>query len=155
MILKLKRFSGMQLARMQDIGRLRAVVNTVSQAGKLETAYRTASFQHELLTVKSYIDHPKEDGYRRIHLIYRYRNSRAREYDALSLEIQMRTKLQHAWATAVETMGTFLGQALKSGEARRNGGNSSPQPARRWRLSKILHRVRGSKIARQMKSSPH
>jgi putative GTP pyrophosphokinase len=52
MILKLKRFSGMQLARMQDIGRLRAVVNTVSQAGKLETAYRTASFQHELLTVK-------------------------------------------------------------------------------------------------------
>ena len=26
------------------------------------------------------------------------------------------TRLQHAWATAVETMGTFLGQALKSGQ---------------------------------------
>ena len=30
------------------------------------------------------------------------------------LELQIRTKLQHTWATAVETMGTFLGQALKS-----------------------------------------
>lgn len=28
--------------------------------------------------------------------------------------MQIRTKLQHMWATAVETMGTFLGQALKS-----------------------------------------
>lgn len=30
-------------------------------------------------------------------------------------ELQIRTKLQHAWATAVEAMGTFLGEALKAG----------------------------------------
>ncbi len=48
-------------------------------------------------------------------MIYRYHNERAPSYDGLSLELQLRTKLQHAWATAVETMGTFLGQALKSG----------------------------------------
>jgi len=115
-ILKLKRFEGMRLARMQDIGGLRAVVNTISQARKLETAYRTAGFQHELLTVRNYIDHPKDDGYRSIHLIFRYRNTKAQEYDGLSVEMQIRTKLQHAWATAVETMGTFLGQALKAGQ---------------------------------------
>jgi putative GTP pyrophosphokinase len=113
---KLKRFDGMRLARMQDIGGLRAVVNSVSQARKLETAYRTASFQHSLVSSKNYIDHPKDDGYRSIHLIYRYENSRAPDYAGLSLELQIRTKLQHAWATAVETMGTFLGQALKAGE---------------------------------------
>lgn len=40
-------------------------------------------------------------------------------YDGLRVEIQLRTKLQHIWATAVETMGTFLGQALKSKQGER------------------------------------
>jgi hypothetical protein len=44
------------------------------------------------------------------HLVYRYNNPIAPEYNGLFIE------LQHAWATAVETMGTFLGQALKSSE---------------------------------------
>ncbi len=115
-IFKLQRFDGMRLARMQDIGGLRAVVGSVSMARKLETAYRQSSFQHILTSSKNYIDHPKDDGYRSIHLIYRYKNDRAPRYNGLSLELQLRTRLQHAWATAVETMGTFLGQALKSGQ---------------------------------------
>jgi hypothetical protein len=32
----------------------------------------------------------------------------------LKIEVQLRSKLQHAWATTVETVGTFLGEALKS-----------------------------------------
>ena len=47
-------------------------------------------------------------------MIYRYKNKQAPTYDGLRVELQIRTKLQHTWATAVETMGTFLGQALKS-----------------------------------------
>ena len=47
-IFKLQRFDGMRLARMQDIGGLRAVVGSVSMARKLETAYRQSSFQHIL-----------------------------------------------------------------------------------------------------------
>lgn len=116
-IAKMQRFSGMRLARMQDIGGLRAVVRTMRQARKLETAYRTSRFAHTLTSSKNYIDHPKRDGYRSIHLIFRYANDRAPKcYTGLSLELQLRTRLQHAWATAVETMGTFLGQALKSGQ---------------------------------------
>ena len=46
--------------------------------------------------------------------IYRYKNKLASDYDTLRIELQIRTKLQHIWATAVESMGTFLGQALKS-----------------------------------------
>src|SRR3546814_14907255 len=32
------------------------------------------------------------------------------------LEVQIRTHAQHSWATAVETVGAVLGQALKSSE---------------------------------------
>lgn len=109
----------MNLARMQDIGGLRAVVSSMAKLRKLEAAYRNASFKHQLVSSKNYITDPKPDGYRSIHLIYRYSNPRAPEYEGLSIELQLRTALQHAWATAVETMGTFLGQALKSGQGER------------------------------------
>lgn len=115
-VLKLQRFPGMKLARMQDIGGIRAIVSSVARVRRIEQSYRASRFEHELVSSKDYLRNPKEDGYRGIHLIYRYANQRAPDYDGLSLELQIRTKLQHAWATAVETMGTFLGQALKSGQ---------------------------------------
>ena len=37
-------------------------------------------------------------------------------YNGLQVEIQLRSKLQHAWATAVETAGAIKNQALKSSE---------------------------------------
>ena len=115
-LLKLQRFDGMQLARMQDIGGLRAVLSSLARVRRLERDYRGTTFEHELTNSKDYIAEPKEDGYRSVHLIYRYKNKRAPAYDGLSLELQIRTRRQHAWATAVETMGTFLGQALKAGQ---------------------------------------
>lgn len=65
---------------------------------------------------KDYISLPKDTGYRGVHLIYKYKNKKVESYDGLYIELQMRTKLQHAWATAVETIGTFLNYALKSSE---------------------------------------
>ena len=118
-VAKLTRFNGMQLARMQDIGGLRAVVDSVAKVKRLEAAYRASHFGHRLTSSKDYIEEPKADGYRSTHLIYRYANPKAPIYDGLSLELQFRTRLQHAWATAVETTGTFLGQALKSGQGER------------------------------------
>jgi putative GTP pyrophosphokinase len=115
-LFKLQRYKDMQLARMQDIGGLRAVVGTLRSVRRLEQEYRHASFKHALVSSRDYITQPKADGYRSVHLIYRYRNPRAPAYAGLQLELQLRTKLQHAWATAVETMGTFLGQALKAGQ---------------------------------------
>jgi hypothetical protein len=40
----------------------------------------------------------------------------ASTYNGLRIEMQLRSRLQHAWATAVETVGTFLRQALKSSQ---------------------------------------
>lgn len=115
-IFKLMRFENMKLARMQDIGGLRAIVSSVRKVRNLERLYRESAFKHTLTSSKDYILRPKSDGYRGLHLIYRYNNEQAPNYNGLSVELQLRTQIQHAWATAVETMGTFLGQALKSGQ---------------------------------------
>jgi len=113
---KLKRYPSMQLTTMQDIGGVRAVLSAPPDVYKLATEYKSIGrFDHELVDEKDYIANPRdEDGYRSLHLIYKYQNIRNPSYDGLRLELQLRTKLQHTWATAVETMGTFLGQALKS-----------------------------------------
>jgi hypothetical protein len=113
---KLGRYPSMRLAQMQDIGGVRAVLESVADVNKLASEYRQKSrFEHELVTEKNYIQNPRnEDGYRSLHLIYKYKNKRAPTYNDLLLELQIRTKLQHTWATAVETMGTVLGQGLKS-----------------------------------------
>lgn len=63
-----------------------------------------------------YISQPKPSGYRGIHLVYRFCSTTkpSSQYNGLKIEIQLRSQFQHAWATTVETVGTFLGEALKS-----------------------------------------
>jgi len=113
---KLNRYPSMQLTTMQDIGGIRSVLGSIADVHKLANEYRgNKRLLHELVDEHDYIDNPRsEDGYRSLHLIYKYKNKQVPTYNGLRLELQIRTKLQHTWATAVETMGTFLGQALKS-----------------------------------------
>ena len=119
-IAKLRRFPKMQLSRMQDVGGARAVLTDVAEVDRLRERCRRGRARHALVTEKDYIREPKPSGYRGIHLVYRYHSDRTVEYNGLQIELQLRTRLQHAWATAVETVGTFLGQALKSSEGERN-----------------------------------
>src|SRR5205814_3031408 len=98
----------------QDIGGVRAIVANVAEVRTLETVYATTPFQHKNRAKKDYITNPKPDGYRGVHLIYEYKNDQAPQYNGLLIELQIRTRTQHIWSTAVETMGTFLGQSLKS-----------------------------------------
>lgn len=115
---KLQRFPNMKLSTMQDIGGLRAVVKDIRRVEKLRDSYihPGSSFKHELVSERNYIQAPKDSGYRSIHLVFRYKNSRNQVYDGLQIELQLRTRLQHLWATAVETVGTFLQQPLKSSQ---------------------------------------
>lgn len=113
---KLRRLNSMKLSRMQDIAGLRAVVNSLKSVRELHDNYRSSRFKHELVSERNYIQYPKESGYRSIHLVYRYKSATAPAYNGLLIELQIRSKLQHTWATAVETMGVFLDHALKSSE---------------------------------------
>ncbi|HIE4143278.1 TPA: hypothetical protein ACXM5A_003765 [Stenotrophomonas maltophilia] len=113
---KLQRFEKMSLSRMQDIAGLRAVVPAVTDLTRIRDSYLLADrLKHELRTNQDYVAEPKLDGYRSIHLIYRYENSRFPQYNGLHVELQLRTRLQHAWATAIETVDTFAHQSIKAG----------------------------------------
>ena len=123
---KLERFPTMRLIQIQDIGGCRAIVSTIDHLKKLVDIFALRDkerygrgFRHKLIDEKNYINRPKDSGYRGVHLIFKYSSDKAHEHDGLKIEIQFRTFIQHAWATAVETVGIFIGQALKSsiGEA--------------------------------------
>ena len=113
---KLSRFSWLKFSEMQDVGGCRAIVRSVSHVEKLVKVYRHSNIKHTLIDEDDYIRRPKNSGYRGVHLIYRYRSDRKATYNDLKIEIQIRSTLQHVWATAVETVGTFTRQALKSSQ---------------------------------------
>ncbi len=113
---KLVRFPKMNLSQMQDIGGCRSVVSNVAMVRAVVDLHRKSDVKHKLLRVDDYLTMPQPSGYRGVHLIYRYFSDRSETYNGLQIEIQIRSVLQHAWATAVETVGTFLKQALKSSQ---------------------------------------
>ena len=124
-IYKLKRsYNGrkpsMKLYQMQDIGGCRAVLSNISQARKLcEDYYLKGDLKHKRVGFKDYITNPKTDGYRSIHLVYEYKSDKGKqEFNGLRVEVQIRSKLQHFWATAIETVDFFTRQAIKSSEGR-------------------------------------
>ncbi len=110
----------MRLSRMQDIGGVRAIMQSIRQVEHLAHAYlHNKRFPHILKCHHDYITTPKSSGYRGIHLVYQFNNSQgrqsdSREWDGLLIEIQLRTELQHAWATSVEIAGTMRHENLKS-----------------------------------------
>lgn len=112
---KLKRFPTMRLSMMQDIGGCRAIVGTVGQVKRLVNNYGASDIKHIFHHQDDYIMKPQKSGYRSVHLVYRY-NGRKTKYNGLKIEIQIRSVIQHAWATAVETVGMFTKQALKSSQ---------------------------------------
>jgi ppGpp synthetase/RelA/SpoT-type nucleotidyltranferase len=113
----------MKLSQMQDIAGCRAVMPNVELARKLyKEGYIKGDLKHKKVNEKDYITYPKEDGYRSIHLIYRYKSDKKgkKEYNGLLVEVQIRSKLQHLWATAIETVDFFTRQAIKSSEGQKD-----------------------------------
>ena len=94
----------MKLSQMQDIGGCRAVLSNVVLAKKLYNEYYLkGDLKHKKVGVKDYISKPKKDGYRSIHVIYKFNSDKGKRiYNGLLIEIQIRSKIQHQWATAVE-----------------------------------------------------
>ncbi len=110
---KLKRFytTGLKLSDMQDLGGCRVIFSKYENLRKVcEQLIKSSKIT--LKNKNDYITYPKKDGYRSVHLIY--------THDKLKVEIQLRTQLQHAWATTVEIIDFFENQKLKLGEGDAN-----------------------------------
>ena len=111
---KLRRYDWLPLSQMQDIGGCRAIMPSSNDAFGLATAFANSRIRHEPSDYDNYIACPKASGYRGLHLVYKYSSDRNPRWQGLKTEIQIRSQLQHQWATAVETVGTFTGHELKS-----------------------------------------
>ncbi len=105
-----------QLSQMQDVGGCRAVLKSIGEVRELVDLYKDGKIGHIFRGEKNYIDGPKREGYRCHHLIYGFQaaGDQAAPFNGLRIEVQIRTDLQHIWATAVEAVGLFTNQALKS-----------------------------------------
>ena len=148
---KLKRHPSMSVTTMQDLGGCRVVLESVAEVDELvEVLRESPRSSNPVRRVYDYLRDdpgPRNSGYRGVHLVYEYGASKE-EYHGLQIELQVRTQLQHAWATAVETMDLFSGSELKYGKgdpevlrffgvlphgATRRGSPQCRAPTRQWR----------------------
>lgn len=107
---KLRRYPNMELARMDDIAGCRLIFETIDALNIFREHMHKARFHHKRRNEKEkydYIKNPKKTGYRGIHDVYIYdvNSTEGEKCKGLYIEIQYRTKVQHAWATAVEVIG--------------------------------------------------
>lgn len=108
------RESSTKLDQMQDIAGCRAIMDDI--AGVRELTWRLREkFPHSIRREWHHIDNPKIDGYRSHHLVFDFcpRKRDQEPYEGRRVELQIRTRLQHSWATAVEAVGLFHGEDLK------------------------------------------
>ncbi len=107
---KLARLPEMKLARMDDVAGCRLIFKNLKELNLFRANFLKAHFKHKRkndLEKYDYIKRPKQTGYRGIHDVYEYdvNSEVGKKLTGLYVEIQYRTLVQHAWATAVEVIG--------------------------------------------------
>lgn len=110
---KLKRFPNMSLVNMQDIAGCRIIVKNIDHQYEIVNEIKNA---FKIKTEKDYVKNPKSDGYRSIHLICELPNELMSKFDKQTVEIQIRTKIQHFWATTLETIDIIEDTSMKTGK---------------------------------------
>jgi ppGpp synthetase/RelA/SpoT-type nucleotidyltranferase len=115
---KLRLIPRINLYEMQDIAGVRAIMRDSAAVDALAQSYSPEVRQHggflsSIVRVRDYVQAPKPDGYRSVHVVLQYRG-RVRGWDGLFVEAQIRSRKQHAWATTVETLETVLKQRLRT-----------------------------------------
>jgi len=111
---KLQEAGNMNLARMQDIAGLRAIAHSVVDVYQIVDHMGDRSPPPvEVMDTRDYIKTPKDNGYRSVHLALQYKGEDQSPYDGLRIELQVRTNLQHLWASAVEITGMWSGHHIK------------------------------------------
>lgn len=114
-ISKLTDLPGMGLDRMQDLGGVRAVVEDMATARSLYGELCTSGRMREVIREHDYVSKPRDTGYRGLHAVYACRSDSHPETNGMLVEMQVRTRLQHAWAMTVEILDGASDASLKRG----------------------------------------
>lgn len=119
---KLRREPGMSLSRMHDIAGCRLIFSNVDALRSFRESFHGSKAKHELVgggDKYNYIANPKSTGYRGVHDVYKYvaYSDSGELWNNLRIELQYRTIVQHAWATAVEIVDIVNFSRLKFNEA--------------------------------------
>ncbi len=123
---KLTREPDMKFARMHDIAGCRLIFENMTDLDEYRKNLHNSSWiKHKRRRADEkpypydYVrkPHPSNSGYRGVHDIYEYvaRAGSDNAWNGLLVEIQYRTKVQHAWATANEIAGSITGYHSKFG----------------------------------------
>ncbi|MCX7381969.1 MAG: RelA/SpoT domain-containing protein [Alphaproteobacteria bacterium] len=120
---KLIREPGMSLSRMHDIAGCRLIFPDTGTLGQYRDSVLMTKAAHDIVGDKDrydYIRNPKMTGYRGIHDVYKYNVNSVggKKWNGLRIEIQYRTRVQHAWATAVEISDIVNATRIKFNDAK-------------------------------------
>lgn len=114
------------VAAMHDFAGCRMIFNNIEQLNSFRAYIHSSQIMRNVEHVLrhdpdkyNYIENPKPTGYRGIHDVYRHfprgsvRSEEKKPWDGLQVELQYRTRAQHAWATAVEISDLLDGERTK------------------------------------------
>lgn len=102
------------LDQMQDLGGCRAILDDIDSVNRLVDAVRDR-IPHGIRKEWEYIERPKPDGYRSHHFSLEFEPRRRADerYAGRRIDLQVRTRLQHSWATSIEAVSLYRGEDLK------------------------------------------
>jgi putative GTP pyrophosphokinase len=103
---KLYRYPKMKLSRMWDIGGCRCIVQSDEDVYKLKSLIENST-ELEIRKEYDYIKTPQEEGYKSLHLFVSIKN------DTTVIELQIRNRIDHNWATLVEITDLLFDAKLK------------------------------------------
>lgn len=102
-----------ELHTLDDIGGCRIITNTIEDLHKIRKRLEIKLNQDpsEILKIKDYIATPNsKTGYRSCHILTKQTTS----IGTYRVEVQLRTRLEHYWATSVELLDQLLEMDVKS-----------------------------------------
>lgn len=119
-IAKIKRLKT-RPSSMQDIAGMRIILDTVPQVynvlNSLSSALNINKWAvFEIVDIYDYIKTPKNDGYRSVHVVLEHNGKYEDRIRGFKIELQIRTKIQHSWSTAVETFDLINNESIKMGK---------------------------------------